>query len=65
MTIFKQPTYEIGKTATELLLNRIADPDRPSRDIVLKGKLLVRDSCRRPGTVTHSESAGHAEIRFA
>lgn len=53
MTIFKQPTYEIGKTATELLLNRIADPDRPSRDIVLKGKLVVRDSCRRPGTATH------------
>ncbi len=53
MTIFKQPTYEIGKTATELLLNRIAEPERPARDIVLKGKLVVRDSCRRPGSATH------------
>ena len=30
ITLIAQPTYEIGKTAAELLMQRIADPDRPS-----------------------------------
>ncbi len=53
MTVLGQPTYEIGKTATELLLNRIADPGRPPRSVVLRGRLVVRDSCRRPGSTAH------------
>ncbi len=53
MTILMQPTYEIGKTATELLLNRIAEPERAPRSIVLRGKLIVRDSCRRRGSNLH------------
>src|SRR5258708_18713916 len=44
ITLIAQPTYEIGKTATELLLQRIADPDRPTRQVILKGQLLVRGS---------------------
>ena len=43
-TLIAQPTYEIGKTATELLLQRVADPDRPTRQVILKGQLLVRGS---------------------
>ncbi len=39
VTLIAQPTYEIGKTATELLLNRIADPGRPTRQVILKGRL--------------------------
>lgn len=44
LTLIAQPTNEIGKTATELLLQRIADPDRPTRQVILKGHLLVRGS---------------------
>lgn len=45
VTVIEQPTYEIGQTATELLLNRIEDPSRPTREIILKSKLIVRQSC--------------------
>ncbi len=44
ITLIAQPTYEIGKTAAELLMQRIADPDRPTRQVILKGQLLVRGS---------------------
>jgi len=46
LTLIVQPTYEIGKTATELLLQRIADPSRSTRQVLLKGQLLVRESSR-------------------
>jgi LacI family fructose operon transcriptional repressor len=44
ITLIAQPTYEIGKTAAELLLQRIADPGRPTRQVILKGQLQVRGS---------------------
>jgi LacI family fructose operon transcriptional repressor len=49
LTVIAQPTYEIGRTAMELLLQRIAQPDRPVRQIELAGELIVRSStCGRP-----------------
>ncbi|MEW5956302.1 MAG: LacI family DNA-binding transcriptional regulator [Chloroflexota bacterium] len=45
VTVIEQPTYEIGQTATELLLKRIEEPTRPTREVILKGKLIVRQSC--------------------
>ena len=45
ITVIKQPTYEIGQTAMDLLLKRIEEPDRPTREVILKGKLIVRQSC--------------------
>jgi LacI family transcriptional regulator, fructose operon transcriptional repressor len=44
ITLIAQPTYEIGRTATELLLQRIADPTRSTRQVILKGQLLIRGS---------------------
>jgi LacI family transcriptional regulator, fructose operon transcriptional repressor len=44
LTLIAQPTYEIGKTAAELLMQRMADPGRPTRQVILKGQLLVRGS---------------------
>ena len=44
ITLIAQPTYEIGKTAAELLLQRIAEPSRPTRQVILKGQLHVRGS---------------------
>lgn len=51
ITLIDQPTYEIGKTATELLLQRIADPARPTRKVILKGQLLERGSSARRAEV--------------
>lgn len=48
ITLIAQPTYEIGHTATELLIQRIASPKRPTRRITLKGKLKIRGSSLRP-----------------
>ena len=44
ITLIAQPTDEIGKTAAELLLQRVAYPHRPTRQVILKGQLLVRGS---------------------
>lgn len=46
ITVIAQPTYEIGKTATELLIQRLQDPQRPPRQVILKGQLLARESSR-------------------
>jgi DNA-binding LacI/PurR family transcriptional regulator len=45
VSLIEQPTYEIGTTATELLLKRIEDPSRSNRQVVLKHRLLIRHSC--------------------
>jgi LacI family fructose operon transcriptional repressor len=44
VTIIAQPTYEIGTTAAELLLQRVDKPDRPPRKVILNGELVVRGS---------------------
>lgn len=44
VTVIAQPTYDIGCTAVELLLQRLADPQRRPRRVVLDGELLVRGS---------------------
>jgi LacI family fructose operon transcriptional repressor len=45
LTVIEQPTHEIGRTATELLLKRIKDPTRSHREVILKAKLIARQSC--------------------
>lgn len=44
VTVIAQPTEEIGRTATELLFQRIQEPSRPSKTVVLKGSLIARES---------------------
>jgi LacI family fructose operon transcriptional repressor len=44
VTIIAQPTYEIGATAAELLLQRVEEPDRPPRKVILRGELVARGS---------------------
>ncbi|WP_420239851.1 LacI family DNA-binding transcriptional regulator [Telmatobacter bradus] len=48
VTVIEQPTYEIGVTATELLLQRIEDPERSYRRIVLAHRLIERTSTADP-----------------
>lgn len=44
ITLVAQPTEEIGRTATDLLLKRIEDPTRPAREVILKAQLMIRES---------------------
>jgi LacI family transcriptional regulator len=48
LTVVAQPTYDIGRTAAQLLVTARAVPDRPSREIVLAPKLVVRESSTPP-----------------
>ena len=47
VTVVEQPTYDIGRTAAELLLQRLNEPTRPARCVVLEGRLIARGSTRR------------------
>lgn len=46
ITVVEQPTYELGRTAAEVLLRRLETPSRPTREVVLKGKLILRESSK-------------------
>ena len=45
LTAISQPSQEIGSSAADLLLDRIARPDRAIRHLILETKLVVRASC--------------------
>jgi DNA-binding LacI/PurR family transcriptional regulator len=45
ITVVKQPTYRLGASATDLLLKRIKNSDRPITEVVLKPPLCIRQSC--------------------
>ena len=45
LTAVSQPSQEIGSSAADLLLDRIARPDRAIRHVILETKLVVRASC--------------------
>jgi DNA-binding LacI/PurR family transcriptional regulator len=45
LTVVAQPAREIGATGARLLLERLQNPDRARRSIVLDTQLIVRESC--------------------
>lgn len=45
LTAVSQPSQEIGSAAADLLLDRIARPDRAIRHLILETTLVVRASC--------------------
>ena len=45
LTAVRQPAYEIGKRAGELLIQRINDPQRPCIQMTLNAELIIRSSC--------------------
>jgi LacI family transcriptional regulator len=47
LTVVAQPTYEIGRIATELLLRRVSGEKSPPRRVVLQAELVERASSRR------------------
>lgn len=44
LTAVAQPTYELGISAAQLLLDRLRDPERPFRHVVLETQLMIRAS---------------------
>lgn len=47
ITLVEQPSYEIGRRATELLLRRVAGDEFPAQRVVLPARLHVRESTSR------------------
>ena len=45
LTTVKQPGYELGMNAAELLIKRLNNPDSSTINIVLNPELVVRESC--------------------
>ena len=43
-TVVRQPAYEVGRQAMELLLKRILQPDRPPVTVRLRPELVIRKS---------------------
>lgn len=48
LTTVDQPMLRLGARAVEVLLERIADPDAPPRDVQLETRLVLRRSCGCP-----------------
>jgi DNA-binding LacI/PurR family transcriptional regulator len=44
LTTVRQPCREIGEAAMETMLSRIASPNRPSREVLVECRLVVRES---------------------
>ena len=60
LTVASQPSQEIGSSAADLLLDRIARPDRAIRHLILETKLVVRESCGASlNRARPKASAGH------
>jgi len=45
LTTIHQPCHNLGKMALSVMLDRIAHPDLPTRDVLLSCELVVRKSC--------------------
>ncbi len=45
LTTVHVPMQGMGATAVELLVDRLADPSRPTRTITLQSELMIRESC--------------------
>jgi LacI family transcriptional regulator/LacI family repressor for deo operon, udp, cdd, tsx, nupC, and nupG len=45
LTVVRQPAYEVGQAAAELLLKRLSDPTRAVAHVRLPSRLILRSSC--------------------
>lgn len=60
LTAVSQPAQEIGSSAADLLLDRIAQPDRAIRHLILETKLVVRASCGSASHIQRSRPTARA-----
>jgi LacI family transcriptional regulator/LacI family repressor for deo operon, udp, cdd, tsx, nupC, and nupG len=45
LTVVRQPAYEVGRAAAELLLKRLESRDAPAASLRLRPRLILRRSC--------------------
>jgi LacI family transcriptional regulator, galactose operon repressor len=45
LTTVRVPLREIGQSAVKTILEQLADPTRDTTKVILRGKLIVRESC--------------------
>ncbi|HYC72823.1 MAG TPA: LacI family DNA-binding transcriptional regulator [Opitutaceae bacterium] len=45
LTVVRQPAYEVGRAAAEMLLKRLGNPDLPAAWLRLRPRLILRKSC--------------------
>ncbi|HXQ81973.1 MAG TPA: LacI family DNA-binding transcriptional regulator [Opitutaceae bacterium] len=45
LTVVRQPAYEVGKCAAELMIKRLDDPRRAPTSLMLSPELIIRKSC--------------------
>jgi DNA-binding LacI/PurR family transcriptional regulator len=63
LTAVAQPVEELGRTAAQLLLERLSTPGRPVRQVVLQNRLMLRHSCGcPPPSATPLASAARSEL---
>jgi GntR family transcriptional regulator, arabinose operon transcriptional repressor len=48
LTTLHQPCRDIGRMAMAVMLDRIANPDLPPRDVLLRCEVVMRKSCGTP-----------------
>lgn len=52
LTVVAQPTYEIGRQAASLLLERFENPGIPARNLILETELVIRASTKNSPCLT-------------
>ena len=45
LSVVRQPGYDIGREAADLLFGRIHDPNRSKMLVMLRHELIIRGSC--------------------
>ncbi len=58
ITVIDRDLAELGRTAAQLLLERIAEPGRPPRRVLLPTSLILGRSCAAPKNPGRSRGAG-------
>ncbi len=58
-----QPAVEVGRTAAQMLLERLSDPRRLVRQLVLPTRLVVRSSCGNHGTAQRDASEIYSPLK--
>ena len=65
LTTLRQPMRQIGEAAMAAMLGRVAQRDLPTRDILLRCELVVRQSCRSERTGAAAAVLGAGRMPLA
>lgn len=63
LSVVRQPTYEVGQAAGQLLLQRMAEPDRPPATVILRTTLRAAQSSTLHRSRTRARARAAANSR--